>query len=88
MEMAPTPILSIPIIISQQLQLSAHRGWRLWGLEGGGWDGCATFRTPDQEGPMQQSHPVLFTLEQRGEMFEASFHPVMSLALCFASLIV
>lgn len=76
-----------PIIISQQLQLSTHRGWRLPGLAVGGWDGCAIFRTPAREGPTQQSHPVLFALEQWGEMFEASFPSTVSLALCFAPLI-
>ena len=43
--------------------------------------GSDAFRTPAQEGPTQQLHPVLFSLEQWGEVFETSSYSAISLPM-------
>lgn len=43
--------------------------------------GSDAFRTPAREGPTQQLHPVLFSLEW-GEVFETSSYSAISLPMC------
>lgn len=60
-----------PVIHPQRLALA----------EQGAVAGSDAFRTPAWEGPTQQLHPVLFSVEW-GEVFETSSYSAISLPMC------